>query len=274
MFLNPFDAIVVGVDFSDYSKTVVKQAIVLSELWKTKLIFVHAFNEPIDAAPTLYVSIRKNLGPHYYRDHIKTFYGLKNRRFESVVDFSTPTRLISATAKKFKRSLIIVGYKGSSRLAEILFGSTARHLVSKVRTPIWVHRGNEVINPKRVLIAHDLSKESNRGVDIFKQLNLVQRLDYQVYFVREKPFPVLDYTLYKSIEREQLLYDQKKIRSLLAKYPRLHFQTTTGEATEKIVEKTRKFDLVLISHRKNKEFYSSSETLQLMRKSEKPLLVV
>jgi hypothetical protein len=167
-----------------------------------------------------------------------------------------------------------VGYKGHSRVTEFFFGSTARHLALHAKNPIWIHRGDQAIIPKRILIAHDLSNEAHRGIDIFKKMNLLKIMTYQVCFVREKPFPVLDYPLYKSVEEAQLIQEQRQIRSLLAKYPRLEFQATTGEVTERLVQKTRQFDLILVSRHTNKEFYSSSEVLQLMRKSEKPVLIV
>lgn len=274
MFNIPFQTIVVGVDFSDYSKIVMKQAQKLALLWKAKLVVVHALNEPVDYTPTLYVEVRKSLGPHYYKDKIKTFYKLKSAPFELVVDFSSPERLIRMTAKKFPRSLIVAGYKGHSLLREFLFGSTARRLVLNARTPVWIHRGKYVIEPRRILIPHDLSVQANRSIDLFKKLNLFNPMTYQVYFVREAPFPVLDYTLYKKIEKEQLLENQKRMKSLFAKYPRLSFQTSSGELTEKLVQKTSQFDLILISHRHSSEFYSRSETLQLMRKSPVPLLVI
>jgi nucleotide-binding universal stress UspA family protein len=135
MFKNPFEAIVVGVDFSDYSKVVVKQAQKLALLWKAKLVVVHAFNEPVDYAPNLYVSLRKSLGPQYYKDRIKKFYGLKTKSFESIVDFSSPAKLIQSTAKKNKNSLIVVGYQGHSRLTEFLFGSTAQSLALSSKFP-------------------------------------------------------------------------------------------------------------------------------------------
>ncbi len=274
MLLSPFDAIVVGVDFSVNSRTVVKQAMLFAEMWKTKLIFVHAVNEPLSVSPVLYKSMRISRSASYYKEQIKNIYGIKSRPIQVIVEFSIPTDLILRSAKRFKNPLTVVGYKSHNRFVEMLFGSTARHLISVSKSPLWMHRGNQVVRPDRLLIAHDLSKESNRGIDMFRKLNLAAPTTYQVYFVREKPFPVLDYAIYKQIEHVQLKQEQNRIKKLFSKYPRIQFQATTGDITEKIVQKTRQFDAVLISHKQKKEFYSSSETLHLMRRSEKPLIVV
>ncbi len=274
MFNQPFQTIVVGADFSEYSKLVVRQAQKLAEFWNAKLVIVHALNEPVGYAPNIYLTVRKSFGPQFYKERIKSFYKLKSIPFEMVVDFSSPAKLMRLAAKKCRKPLMMAGYKGHSLLTEFLFGSTARNLALNSRTPVWIHRGDQVILPNRVLIPHDLSVQSNRGIDLFRKLNLMKTATYQVCFVREKPFPVLDYTLYKKIEADQVREVQKRIRRLLAKYPRLPFYSTTGELTEKLVQRTKQFDLVLIPHRKAKDFYSQSETLQLMRKSQVPLIVV
>ena len=104
-------------------------------------------------------------------------------------------------------------------------------------------------------------------------MSLVQPLNYEVYFVREKPFPVLDYELYKLTERRQVVKTQVKIKSLLAKYPRLPLVTTSGDVTDKIVKRTNKFDLLMMAHHNPMGLVYRSETVDLMKKVKTPMLI-
>ncbi len=273
MFTQVFETIIVGVDFSPYSKIVVKQAIKLSQLWKAKLAFVHAYNEPFEFAPSLYVPLRKPLSAASYVDRIKKTYGLNNLQADFFADHWTPGRLIRAKAKKYRRPLIMVGYKAHGTLMEAFFGSTAQNLALKSKTPVWIQRGKKIIDPSRILIPHDLSKESNRSINFIKKLKMVSPLSYLVFFVRGRPFPVLDYQIYKKMDHENVVRAHKRIKLLLAKYPKLPFVSSTGDVTEKIVRKTKDFDLIVMSHHPV-AFYSASETRHLIKNSKVPILVL
>lgn len=274
MFKRPFESIVVGIDFSPYSKLVVKQAIKLSLMWNAQVYLVHAFNEPTEYAPSLYITLRKPLNPTYYKNKILKYYNLKKFPVKLIVDYDMPTQLIRKTARSLKKPLIMAGYKGNAKVAEVIFGSTAHNLALGTKSPVWIHRGNKVIEPNRILIPHDLSKQSNRSIDLLKKLELMHPVRYQVCFVREKPLPVLDYELYKKMELKQVREVQKETKSLLAQYPGLSFLSTTGEVADKVVRKTRHFDLILIAHRHSAGFFSISETRRLISKSHVPLLIV
>lgn len=273
MFLKAFESIVVGIDFSTYSQTVVKQALRLAELWEAKLVLVHAFNEPVSVKGNYYFPPMKQMSQSDYIEQIKDYYDLKKNNIEFVVKCDAPHRLLRVVAKKQKRPLIMIGYKGQGRLTEFLFGSTAQNLISTSNYPVWIQRGKKVVDPNRILIPHDLSRESSRSLDLVKKLELLRPLKYEVFFVRQRPYAVLDYPLYASLEHEQLLDVQKKTQDLLAKYPKLPFTSTKGDVTEKIVQKTKQFDMVLLTHHNPENYYSSTETVRLMRRVEVPLLV-
>lgn len=274
MFVKPFDTIVVGVDFSAYSKIVAKQAILLARLWKARLVFVHALNEPFEYAPTLYVPFEKPLSPSFYKNKIKQFYNLDGLTAQVIVEYRTPAKLIRTVASQSSRPLIVIGYKGASAIQEFLFGSTAQNLALHTKPPVWVHRGQKAVIPRRVLIPHDLSKAANRSLDTLKKLGLIAPKSYEVFYVREKPFPVLDYQFYKKIEHAQVVEVHRRIKNLLKNYPRLSFHATTGGVTEKIVQKTSQFDLILLTHYHPKSFLSPSETEKLMKKSKVPIMCV
>jgi len=272
--MKPFKTLIVGVDFSDYSKTVVEQAFMLSKLWKAKVILVHALNEPVDYFASPLFSYHKPPTVKAIRDRIRIFYGVKDKAVKVVVAYDSPTNLIRSVAKNFSRRLILAGYKGQSVVTEMVFGSTARSLALGGTGPVWIHRGNKVIEPNRILVPHDLGREANRAIDLCESLKLMRPTTYDVFYVRERPLPVLDYSLYQSAEQQMVKQAQKGMTHLLMSYPKITFHSTTGNVTEKIVEKTKDFDLILLTHRKYRSFLSPSETSYLVKASNVPLLII
>ena len=275
MFQQPFKTIVVGVDFSPYSKIVVRQAQMLCRMWNAKLVLVHAIDNPVDYAASPYGSVYwPNLSnSKTYVSRIKKVYGIKSALTKIIAKSSTPVRLITETAKKFERPLLMAGYKGHNKIVEFVFGSTAQQLAMKSKIPVWIHRGNKVIRPKKILIPHDLSQASDRSIDVVRKLSLACPTTYEVFHVNQKPFPILDYNTFTKMNRQLEKATQTKIQHLLKEYPRIHLKTASGNVTEKIVKRSNDFDLLVIAHHNPAGLLSKSETATLMKKVRTPLIV-
>lgn len=274
MFVSPIENIIVGVDFSSYSKIIVRQAKKLATLWKAQLIVVHAIHDPLIYSPILFVPVPAPLSETQYKRRIMKEYNLNSTHVKVIALHGDPTDLLNKMAVQFRYSMIVIGYKGHNKISEFLFGGTAQSLIQKAKVPLWVHRGQDVIKPEKILIPHDLSKESNRSIDLFKKLSLKSPFNYEVMFVRERPFPVLDYKSFQATEKRQLKEEQTKIQYLLAKYPRLPFFTTTGNVTEKIVKRTNQFDMIIMAHHNPDGLFARNESIRLLQKTKKPLLIV
>lgn len=273
MFQEAFKTVVVGVDFSPYSKVVVKQAKLLAQLWNTKLVLVHAIHDPVEYSPSLYMSFPNVISEKSYEERIKKMYEIKNSSAKIIAKRGTPASLLQETARKFPKPLIVAGHKGQSKILDFFFGSTAQILALKSKIPVWIHRGNKVIKPARVLVPHDLSLQSNHAVDIVKKMSLAAPLSYEVFYVREKVFPVLDYKTYLSLNQRLIKKTQTKISNLLKSYPQLPFIATNGEVTDKLVKRTKKFDLLVMAHHNPTGLFSKSETADLMKQVKTPIIV-
>lgn len=274
MLQQSFKTIVVGVDFSDYSRLVVKQARLLCKLWNTKLVFVHVIHDPVVYSPAIYVSFPNLLTTENYERMIRKTYKLKSGTESVAVTRGVVSYEILQVAAQNPQPLIVAGYKGSNKIAEFFFGSTAQTLVLNSKYPVWIHRGAKVVDPKKVLIPHDLSLVGNRSIDILQNLSLATPLSYEVFFVKERPFPVLDYSLYAEMERRLLDKSTAKIRHLLKEYPKLPFVTAKGDVTTKVAKRAKKFDLLVMAHHNPTGLFSKSETVELLRKVKTPVLVV
>ena len=273
MFQQAFKTIIVGVDFSPYSKIVVSQAKLLSKLWKARLVLVHAIHDPVEYSPSLYMSFPNLISEKSYEERILKFYGITQASAKVLARRGTPAALLVATAGKFSKPLIMAGHKGQSKIVDFFFGSTAQMLALSSGIPVWIHRGSKVDDPKRILIPHDLSESANHSIDIVKQLALTSPLNYEVFFVKERAFPVLDYKTYMDFDARLVKQSRLKIGNLLKSYPHLPFVAANGEVTEKIVKRTEKFDLLLMTHHNPPKYFSKRETAELLRRIKTPMLV-
>lgn len=275
MFKETFETIIVGVDFSDYSKLVVKQARSLCKLWKAKLILAYAIQDQVDYSAAVEFSFPNMIDEQSYESRVKKIYKVSESSSDVVVaEYGIPSSLLTKISEKNPNSLIMVGYKGHSPLANFFFGSTAQSLALKCKSPVWIHRGEKVIQPNRILIPHDLSLKSNLAIDIVEKLALVNPLTYEVFFVKERPFPVLDYKTYKQLEQKMFRRAKNKTEHLLQAYPRINFNSVDGEVTEKIVQRTHKFDLLVMTHHTPTGLFTLNETVELLKKVKVPVLVI
>lgn len=274
MFNKIFKTLVIGVDFSDYSKHVVRQAQLLSRLWKTKIVLVHAIHDPVVYSPSLYMSFPNLVSEKSYEDRIKKIYNIRDPKVKILAKRGTPTDLLVQVAKESAEPLIMVGHRGHHKIAQFFFGSTAQSLALKAKFPVWIQQGAKLVKPQRVLIPHDLSHNANRSIDIIKKMSLAYPMTYEVFHVQEKAFPVLDYETYKYIENKLVKKSNKKIKNLLNHYPNMPFVTTKGEITNKIVKHTKNFDLLIMAHHNPTGLFSKSETAELIKLIKTPILVI
>lgn len=274
MFEQPFKNIVVGVDFSPYSKVVVKQAELLCKIWQAQLVLIHAIHDPVDYASDPYTGVffSNSINTDTYVERIKKFYKT-NAATKIIAKSGTPVHLITTTAKKLGHSLIVAGYKGHNPIAEFFFGSTAQLLALKSKVPVWIHRGQKIVRPERILVPHDLSHESNHSIDVVKKLSLACPATYEVMYVNKKPFPILDYKTFTEVSDKLEKSTQTKFKNLLKRYPNVPVTRTSGEVTEKIAKRSKDFDLLVMTHHNSTSLLSPSETVELIKKVRAPLLV-
>lgn len=67
--------------------------------------------------------------------------------------------------------LIVVGHKSGHAIARLFIGSVAEKLAASSPFPVWIHRGNKIIVPRKILIPSDLERKFERafrGAEAFK----------------------------------------------------------------------------------------------------------
>ena len=154
MAKNSFQNIVVAVDFSKYSKVVAKQARELAAELEIPLTFVHIINNTALVAGEIYTELKNSFFAPLTQQ-ITSLYKLNkfSPLAKIMIGVGRPSDGILEAANKLPSPLIVIGHRGHRNFMGRLFiGSTSEQLVRQSPYPVWVHRGNSVKVPQRILL--------------------------------------------------------------------------------------------------------------------------
>lgn len=269
---SEFKNIVAAIDFSDYSKIVVKEAKLLAKKLNANIIYAHVF-EDTSMFNTTY-QLRK---AEYLREmvqQVRKFYKLSSKQTISI-RVGNPYEQIIELTKQFEKPLIIAGHRGRNPISRLFIGSTAEKLALQSTYPLWIHRGNKSVLPKRIMAPFDFSDRTDRAVAKLTELNKTFGSKLEMYHVMQQPYPALDFQAYSLMFQEVKKIDDEGMASFKKKYPLLKTKRATGWVANCIQDHSERFDLItLVPRRDNSPGYFGSVTTKLIRTGDKPILVL
>ena len=264
-----FKHIVVGIDFSKYSKTVVKEAQKLAETMRIPLTYVYIYE--------YFQTLGGTIGEFENKTKEHLFKAYKLRQDSSVhLKMGDPAAEIIDFAKKVEpMPLIIVGHKGHGKVANFLLGSTAEKIATLSPFPVWVHRGSRTLLPKKVLIPSDLTEQTDRTLSRIKSFESSFHPSLELYHIMPQPLPILDYPVHRAMTVSLDAEDDKAFAEFTKNHPNLKIARTHGNLLAKIESKAKRFDIVALSPRgKNKrDPLLGKVATKLIRSVNKPILV-
>lgn len=269
---SQFKTIVVGVDFSRYSKAAVTQARAFAKKWSLPLVFVHGFDDPVideTRFHSLVVHIKKEL-----EKKARTYYKISPKE-KIIVKCGRPFEEVLRTAEKFSKPLIVVGHRGQRGFfSKAFIGSTAERVAQRSKVPVWIHRGPNPVNVRRVLVPCDLSDRASQTTAFVKKSFATKAVE--LFHVAQLPVPLMDFDTWNRMKLEAEKENSVKKRRFQKKYPSLKITEAWGVVFDEIEKRARKSDLIAISPRKNKGFFAGfgSVTSKVVRTSKKCVLVI
>ncbi len=264
--------LVVGVDFSEYSKVVAKVAQRLSRQLGADLVYIYAFFEPnlFQRMPT---TVKKDLRD-FYAEQIRKIYKTKpdNR---ILIKFTSADEAVVQTAREYKNSMIVIGHRGDSDLRQSFIGNTTEKVALKSPVPVWIHRGANAKIPKKFLVPCDLSSRARRAM---KQIKIFSPKKSEVELYHAVPRPL---SLPEFQRRAEKLdkSEEKKNNWQFKKFKGSHgnYKVTRewGDPVEKIQNRAKKFDVIVISPRNHRKPYSTfgSVTTKIIRNGDRPIFI-
>lgn len=265
--------LIVAVEFSDYSKIVVREAKQLATQLKVPLVYTFVYEDFTLYADT--VTLNRTKIKKLYEEKIRRVYGA-DEDSKIVVRFGQPAKEILSVAKKEKDPMIVIGHKGGHAIARFFLGSVAEKLASTTKFPLWIHRGEKVRMPNNILIPSDLSKRSDKTISEVNALKKTFNSNIEIYHVLEEPLPILDYANWSTVYGHMIAQDAKKLNAFRGKYPTIKTVRGQGSVIYNINRHAEKFDVIAISpHEKIKDRVAFGRvTGKIIRSGDKPVLVI
>lgn len=266
---NNINYMVVGVDFSDYSKVVVHEARELAKKMKIPIVYVHSYTD--ERWPQYMKSeIIKSLP-----EQIRETYHLENKA-DVRTGFGNAAKFILETANNLTNPLILVGHKGQNPLARMLLGSTAEKIAQISPYPVWIHRGDKIILPEKILVPSDLGRQTNKTLRQVQNLSKNIQPNIELYHVAEEPIPLLDHSTWNSLYVDIMAHEDKQFTQFKRNHPDYKIVREQGiDVAGMIKKRSRNFDVVAVSPKGkgNSTPFFGHVAAKLMRSSDKPVLI-
>lgn len=271
MKASKIKTLIVGVDLSEYSNLVVREANQLSMTLNVPLIYVFAY-EAVDLYQDS-LGLDKPMVAEIYKDKIRSQYDLDEKQ-KILVRFGRAEKEILAVAKKEKNPLILVGHKGGHIVERFFLGSVAEKLAATTQFPLWIHRGEKVLLPKNILIPSDLSTRSDKTIDNVENFKKAFKSNVEIFHVLIEPFPILNYQAWAAVESSMKKADEKRINNFKKKHPSLKLVRARGGIVDSIQKHSKKFDIVALSPRAKSKVSFGRVTSKVVRSGETPILII
>lgn len=273
-----FETIVVGVDFSKYSKIVLRQAQLLSQQLHSKLVVVYAdWLEWQMPSPEVFLPI-----PPADLDEIEMnvqeFYHIQDtERISIKVLHGTIPEMVLEVASRYPSPLIVVGSQGKGAISRFILGSNAEAIALKSPYPVWVHRGNKIVPLKKVLVPTDLSEASHQQIETLKSWCQRLPLSLNYLFVKPEIVPTLHYPTYKATASKL----ETNINTMIKKFKRATFKAplitmTSNNPSDVIRRAGENFDVIAMNPHDRGGFIErfGRVTAKVIRLAENPVLVM
>lgn len=261
--------LIVGVDFSEYSKVVVSEAQELAKKMKIPAIYVHSYTD--ERWPEI---LREDLVKSL-PEQIRVTYDL-DPKADVRTGFGDAANFILEIADSVTSPLILVGHKGKNPLARLFLGSTAEKLAQISTYPVWIHRGDQIVLPNKILVPSDLGRQTNQTLRQIHSLSENLHPKIELYHVSQEPIPLLNYSTWNYVYADIMANEDKQFATFQQNHSDYKVVREQGFDVASMIEKrAHNFDVVAVSPKgKDRSIpFFGHVTSKVIRSVDKPILI-
>lgn len=257
-----FENIIVAVDLSDFSETVVEQAKKISNLLKKPIKYV-------------FVEEKKEMPAGSLEGVILKKYNIQDSNDLSIL-FGDPAKSILEYSRTLSSPLIVAGYRGGHAVAELFLGSVAKELALFTKCPLWIHRSLKCLLPKKIMVPLEFNQHAEPLLIAGQKLGRLFSAEVEVFHSMKLPSASVDSNSYGVIYEAFKEMDEKAVIKFKEEHPGIKVVAVDGEPGFEIKEHARFFDLLVLapSYHGSKVPFFGTTTTQLMSSGETSILVI
>lgn len=229
--------ILVPTDFSTNAENALHFAIALAKQQHATLILLHAYQMPVAVSPVPFnlLILEKEEAKQDATTKLRTLSAQIDHAsgvsYEYLLQEGDAVDVISNTVKEKNVDLIVMGSKGASGLAGVIFGGVATSVIEKASCPVMAIPERTSLNKpiKKITYATDYQKNDTRIIG--KIIELAEPIHAQVNIIHISGDEI-------SPDEESKLMSQfmKKVNDVIS-YNNLSFQMLHGQDVEEQLEK-------------------------------------
>jgi nucleotide-binding universal stress UspA family protein len=270
--------ILVPTDFSKNAENALHFAIALAKQQKATLILLHAYQMPVAVSPVPFnlLILEKEEAKQDATNKLRTLSAQIDHAggvsYEYLLEEGDAVEVISNIVKEKNVDLIVMGSKGASGLAGVIFGGVATSVIEKASCPVMAIPERTSLNKpiKKITYATDYQKNDTRVIG--KIIELAEPIRAQVNIIHISKDGI-------SSDEESKLMSQfmKKVNDVIS-YNNLSFQMLHGQDVEEQLEKyiaDNSTDILILSTHHRSFFdrlFEKSITKDLTLKATIPLV--
>lgn len=257
-----FQILIVAIDLSEFSETVVAQARKMAEVFHKPISFIYVESQK-----------EKDLGS--LRSLILAKYKIMNPE-DLFIRFGDPAQAILEFSEGFSSPLLVAGYRGGHIMAELFLGSVVKNLALLTKCPLWIHRSQKVSIPKKIMLPLALDRNSGPLLRVSQCISQIFDAELEVFHSMKLPRASVDSNSYGVVYEAFEEADQKAVQQFKKDFPQVRLVASEGEPGFEIREHTRYFDLLILAptYRGEKIPFFGTTTTHLMNSGDESILII
>ena len=288
-----FSKILVGVDLSEISDTVISGARQIADIFGAKLYLTTIIEPPMPVLSvepdtffeaeelSILLELEKELQKEAKEKLEKYASDLSSKGYnvETIVEVGDITDTILDLVEEKNIDLLVIGSHKKGLIDKLILGSVSQKLINKSPISTLVIKGKPIEKLEKLLVGYDFllgSKEALLTAEEIAALTkgeiFIVHADTDIKFAHIK-------SVYKTIEEKKKQMLQEIVSDLSSKGISAFFEIVKGQVVESILEEIKKYDpdLVILGKRKSfpiRRLFLGTTAQKIVENTPLPVLIV
>ncbi len=289
-----FKKILVGVDFSEVTETVINSAVYIGKIFGAEIKLVHVIENTL--FPVALDDLEPFVDPKEFQkivEKIEELTQISSEKLKSIAEklskeegiktsFSIVTGDIAEEildiCEKENFDLVVIGAHRNTISESLLLGNEAEKIVNKARSSVLVIKGNSLQNIKKLLVGYDFLPNSIEALETAKEI--AKKIGAEIDIVHadtEESYAHFSH-IYETVFQKKISMLKELKKNLEKEGLKVDFEIIKTTPDRAILEAIKDFtpDLVIVGKRQRKDikrFFLGTIAMKVVKNSPVSVLI-